>query len=74
MSTYLSVLLFSKKDTNIENRVQIRPILYSSQPTRLQIFFRVNNNKKYNPIKKRKILIVFDDMIADMLSNKRLIQ
>ena len=22
----------------------------------------------YNPIKKRKILIVFDDMIADMIS------
>ena len=25
-----------------------------------------------NPNKKRKILIVFDDMIADMLSNKKL--
>ena len=25
----------------------------------------------YNPNKKRKILIVFDDMIADMLSNKK---
>ena len=28
--------------------------------------------KKYNPDKKRKILIVFDDMTADMLSNKKL--
>ena len=27
-----------------------------------------------NPNKKRKILILFDDMIADMLSNKNLIQ
>ena len=27
-----------------------------------------------NPTKKRKILILFDDMIADMLSNKNLIQ
>ena len=26
----------------------------------------------YNPNKKRKILIVFDDMIADMLINKKL--
>ena len=26
----------------------------------------------YNPNKKRKILIVFDDMIAEMLSNKKL--
>ena len=27
---------------------------------------------KYNPNKERKILIEFDDMIADMLSNKKL--
>ena len=26
----------------------------------------------YNPIKKRKILIIFDDMIADMISNNKL--
>ena len=30
------------------------------------------NIDKYNPNKKRKILIVFDDMIADMLCNKKL--
>ena len=30
------------------------------------------NILKHNPNKKRKILIVFDDMIADMLSNKKL--
>ena len=30
------------------------------------------NIEKYNPNKKRKILIVLDDMIADMLSNKKL--
>ena len=28
--------------------------------------------KKYNLGKKHKILIVFDDMIADMISNKKL--
>ena len=28
------------------------------------------NTEEYNPNKKRKILVVFDDMIADMLSNK----
>ena len=28
---------------------------------------------KYNPNEKRKILIVFDDMIAGMLSNKKII-
>ena len=30
--------------------------------------------EKYNPSKKCKILTVFDDMIADMLSNKNFIQ
>ena len=29
------------------------------------------DNEEYNPNKKRKILIVFDDVIADMLSNKK---
>ena len=30
------------------------------------------NVEEYNPNKEQKILIVFDDMIADMLSNKKL--
>ena len=30
------------------------------------------NIEEYNSNKKRKILIVFDDMIADMISNKKL--
>ena len=30
------------------------------------------NIEDYNPDKKRKVLIVFDDMIADMINNKRL--
>ena len=30
------------------------------------------NIEDYNPNKKRKILIVFDDMIAEMMSNKNL--
>ena len=30
------------------------------------------NNEEYNPDKKSKILILFDDMIADMLSNKKI--
>ena len=29
------------------------------------------NIEQYSPNKKRKILIVFDDMIADMLVNKK---
>ena len=30
------------------------------------------NIEDYNPGKKRKILIVFDDMIADTINNKKL--
>ena len=30
------------------------------------------NIEDYNPIKKRKVLIVFDDMIADMINNRKL--
>ena len=33
----------------------------------------VNKNiEDYNPIKKRKVLIIFDDMIADMINNNKL--
>ena len=30
------------------------------------------NIEDYNPRKNRKVLIVFDDMIADMIKNKKL--
>ena len=30
------------------------------------------NIDEYNPVKKHKILIVFDDMIPDMINNKKL--
>ena len=30
-----------------------------------------NNTDDYNPSRKRKILIVFDDMIADIMTNKK---
>ena len=36
----------------------------------LMIFIKILQNTSSN--KKRKVLIVFDDMIADMLSNKKL--
>ena len=32
----------------------------------------IKNIKEYNPNEKRKTLMVFDDKIADMLSNKKL--
>ena len=33
--------------------------------------YNYKNIEEYNPNKKRKILIVFDDRITDMLSNKK---
>ena len=35
-------------------------------------YLKKNKFEDYNPIKKRKILIVFDDMIADMINNNKL--
>ena len=35
------------------------------------MIFRKILNEGYNPNKKQKMLIVFDDMILDMLSNKK---
>ena len=35
-----------------------------------KIFIKILK-KEYNQNKNRKILIIFDDMIADMLSNKK---
>ena len=32
------------------------------------VYANINN---YNPKRKRKILIVFDDMIADIMTNKK---
>ena len=34
--------------------------------------FYIENIEEYNPNKKHKVLIAFDDMIADMLGNKKL--
>ena len=36
------------------------------------IWIFIKNIEEYNPNKKQKLLIAFDDMIADTLSNKKL--
>ena len=36
----------------------------------MQVVYK--NIEDYNPIRKRKVLIIFDDMIADMISNNKL--
>ena len=54
MNALLFVLL-SSKEVQILKTVQIRPILYSSQPIRLQIFFRDSDKTVYYKI--RQILL-----------------
>ena len=36
------------------------------------INYAYENLREFNPTKKRKVLIVFDDMIEDMKANKKL--
>ena len=36
----------------------------------MQVVYK--NIEEYNPGKKRKVLLVFDDMVADMINNKKL--
>ena len=57
---------------NCEN-VGIKHLNYSKSfieclNTMDDIYENINN---YNPNRKRKILIVFDDMIADIMTNKK---
>ena len=57
--------------------------LYAKDPYEAKYQYLINEHEKvglihfkniedYNPDKKRKVLIVFDDMIADMINNKKL--
>ena len=36
------------------------------------VIYKRKNIEEYNPNEKRKLLIVFDDMNADVLSNKKI--
>ena len=46
------------------------PIAFMEYSNDMQDIYK--NIEDYNPIRKRKVLIVFDDMIADMINNKKL--
>ena len=54
--------------------------LINNQPDDPKAFMEYSNDMQnvyknigdYNPIKKRKVLIIFDDMIADMINNNKL--
>ena len=46
------------------------PITFMEYSNDMQDVYK--NIEDYNPIKKRKVLMVFDDMIADMINNNKL--
>ena len=52
---------------NKREKVGLNHIEYSND---MQDIYK--NIEDYNPIKKRKVLIIFDDMIADVISNNKL--
>ena len=68
---------YEKKYQYLINKREIVGINNFNDP---KAFMEVSNDMKdvykniedYNPIKKRKVLIIFDDMIADMINNNKL--
>ena len=62
------LLVNERKKVGIENLQNTKAFIDYSQT----IDDVYENLEDYNPTKKRRVLIVFDDMIADMESNKKL--
>ena len=58
----------------LESKYQL--LINESEKIGIQNLKTIDDNYKHledsNPIKKRRVLIVFDDMISDMESNKKL--
>ena len=73
--------LYAKDSSEAKNKLLInkRESAVLKHLNDSKVFFECSNDmrdiykstEKDNPTKKRKILIVFDDMIADMLSNEK---
>ena len=62
------LLINKRKSTSLKHLKNSKAIIeYSNAMDNIY-----KNIEEYNPNKKQKLLIVFDDMIADMLSNKKL--
>ena len=62
------LLINGREKVRIENLKNPKALIYYSQTTD-DVYEHLDD---YNPTKKRRVLIVFDDMIADMESNKTL--
>ena len=73
----LKIKIYEAKYQLLVNKTETTGLKYLNHP---KAFIECSNDmddihkniEEYHPSKKRKILIVFDDMIADVLSNKKL--
>ena len=61
------MLVNGREKVGIENLKNSKEFMDYSQKTNVY-----DNLEDYNPRKKRRVFIVFDDMIADMESTKKL--
>ena len=61
------MLINAREQVGIENLKNPKAFIDSSQT-----FVIYKNLEDYNPTKNERVLIAFDDMIADMESNKKL--
>ena len=64
----INYLIMEEKKVGIENLINLKAFTDYSQTTD-DVY---ENLEDYNPTKKRRMLIVFDNIIADMGSNKKL--
>ena len=66
-----------KKNQNLINKREKVGLNHFSDPKAFMEYSNdmqdvYKNIEDYNPIKKRQVLIIFDDMIADMINNNKL--
>ena len=61
-------LISKQKSTSSKHLNDSKPFM--EYPNNMDNIYK--NIEEYNPNQKHKILIVFDDMVADMISNKKL--
>ena len=69
--------LYEVKYQLLINKIENTGLRYFSDPKAFTEYSNdmddiFQNIEEYKPNKKRKILVVFDDMVADMVSNKKL--
>ena len=65
-----NISIFNKQTEKVGLNHSNHPKAFMEYSNDMQDVYK--NIADYNPIKKRKILIVLDDMIADMISNNKL--